>query len=239
VEGEIVLFSGSTGSQIRRAAGTGFVKTTAGVFGTAAAIAAGDIAAADKQGNGSKVAMSGVVTPSRCAAWDASGTLVSASGECSGTSSATPRVLKAGYVNASTNATSNTALETIPITLSDLAVGDIMHIQSYWRFTGTAGHKHWGLAFGGLQVTSQTSVAALTAVRTEGEMMITGSSAQLLLQGITINNTGAVQSLLPTATPAVNITAGGTSNLTLIGRVTNAADTITLVSYSVILIKAQ
>jgi hypothetical protein len=82
VDGEIALFSGTDGKQIKRASGTGFVKTTEGVFGTAATISAGDIAATDKQGDGSKLVTSGTVTPSRCAEWDGNGKLVSATGAC-------------------------------------------------------------------------------------------------------------------------------------------------------------
>jgi hypothetical protein len=52
------------------------------VFGTTASIAAADVAASDKQGDGAKLATAGTATPGRCVEWDANGKLVSASTAC-------------------------------------------------------------------------------------------------------------------------------------------------------------
>jgi predicted nucleic acid binding AN1-type Zn finger protein len=82
VDGELALFSGTSGTQIKRATGSGFLKATSGVLSSVSGIQATDIVAASKQGTGSKVVTSGTVTASRCAEWDATGTLVSAAGGC-------------------------------------------------------------------------------------------------------------------------------------------------------------
>jgi hypothetical protein len=81
--GTLVSSSGNCNGGVG-VSGTGIVKATAGVMTTAPTIGAGEIAAADKQGSGAKLATAGAVTPSRCAEWDASGTLVSSSGNCNG-----------------------------------------------------------------------------------------------------------------------------------------------------------
>ena len=82
VDGELALFSGTSGTQIKRATGSGFLKATSGVLSSVSGIQATDIVSASKQGAGSKVATSGTITANRCAEWDANGTLVSAAGAC-------------------------------------------------------------------------------------------------------------------------------------------------------------
>src|SRR6476646_10080252 len=82
VDGELALFSGASGTQIKRATGSGFLKATSGVLSSVSGIQATDIVSGSKQGTGSKVVTSGTVTASRCAEWDANGTLVSSVGAC-------------------------------------------------------------------------------------------------------------------------------------------------------------
>lgn len=82
VDGEMVLFNGSTGKLLKRAEGNGLVQLTAGVVSTISNISGNLIDSASKQGGGSKLATADNITPGTCAQWDASGKLVSAATVC-------------------------------------------------------------------------------------------------------------------------------------------------------------
>ena len=100
VDGELALFSGTSGTQIKRATGSGFLKATSGVLSSVSGIQATDIVSGSKQGAGSKVATSGTVTANRCAEWDANGTLVSAAGACNSASACSEWLVRAiGYTS--------------------------------------------------------------------------------------------------------------------------------------------
>lgn len=143
-----------------------------------------------------------------------------------------PQILSQSAVAAShTGDLTETTLATITLPAGAMGANGKVEIQARWSFSGTAGTKTPKIKFGGTAIIASNVGATITAYRHNSEVANRNATNSQYTFVDGMNSSAA--SLMTTGTLAIDTTAS--VSITITGTLANAADTITLESYQVLL----